>query len=209
MTPTRSSRSEIDRSLARALRLIRQAAASSRRHTLRRPTRAAGPATYRHLTPGQLASAALAGLVVGQWAEREGADRFFVAELQRRDMTESWAAWDNDSANVSDTPLGEFETRLSQLGTLTHHSLDNLCEALDKIAFGDDGRTPGALSPAEVIEDMEATGMPAEAIDAYGAAVGASDTSLSQDLAVQGESPIPLLAAEIPPEDEAAHEAEM
>lgn len=207
MTPTRSSRSEIDRSLARALRLIRQAAASSRRHTLRRPTRAAGPATYRHLTPGQLASAALAGLVVGQWAEREGADRFFVAELQRRDMTESWAAWDNDAATVSDTPLGEFETRLSQLGTLTHHSLDNLCQALDKVAFGDDGRTPGALSPAEVIEDMEATGMPEEAIDAYAAAVGASDTSLSQDLAVQGESPTPLLAAEMPTEDEAADEA--
>lgn len=207
MTPTRSSRSEIDRSLARALRLIRQAAGSSRRHTLRQSTRAAGPATYRHLTPGQLASAALAGLVVGQWAEREGADRFFVAELQRRGMTESWVAWDNDAATVSDTPLGEFETRLSQLGTLTHHSLDNLCEALDRVAFGDDGRTPGALSPAEVIEDMEATGMPEEAIDAYAAAVGTSATSLSQDLAVQGESPTPLLAAEIPPEDEAADEA--
>lgn len=122
-------------------------------------------------------------------------------------MTESWVAWDNDAATVSDTPLGEFETRLSQLGTLTHHSLDNLCEALDRVAFGDDGRTPGALSPAEVIEDMEATGMPEEAIDAYAAAVGTSDTSLSQDLAVQGESPTPLLAAEMPTEDEAADEA--
>lgn len=200
MTPTRSSRAEIDRSLARALRLIRQAAVSTRRHTLREPTRSAGPATYRHLTPGELATAAFAGLVIGQWASREGADNFFVAELQRRGLTESWTTWDNDSAVVSETDLGEFETRLSQLGTLTSYSLDNLCESLDKVVFGDDGKVHGALSPAEVIEDMEATGTAREAIDAYAAAVGTSETSLSEDLAVQVESPQSLNAVELPAE---------
>lgn len=191
-----SSRAEIDRALARALRLIRRAAASPRHHILRTPTRPLGPASYRHLTIGQLATTAFSGLVINRRLGQEWPDAFFRDELQRRNLTEAHTAWIDDSVVVSDDPLGQFETRLTQLDTVTFYSLETLCDALNEVVFGDDGKVSGAPSPAEVLEDMKATGMEQTAIDAYSTGVGASEVSLSEELAVQEELPTPLVTAE-------------
>lgn len=196
MNRAASSRAEIDRALARALRLIRLAAVSPRHHILRTPTRPLGPASYRHLTIGQLATTAFSGLVINRWVGQEWPDSFFREELQRRNLTESHAAWIDDSAPVAEDALGQFETRLAQLDTVTFYSLETLCDALNEVVFGDDGKVSGAPSPAEVLEDMKATGMEQTAIDAYSTGVGASEVSLSEELAVQEELPTPLVTAE-------------
>lgn len=160
-------------------------------------TRPYGPHSYAHMTTGQLVGAALTGVALHDWLNDKDhpEQRFFEEDLERRGFTESLNAWNNDEDDTTHSfdnttaDMSKAETRMDNLGELTVQALENIEGAIDEVFFGDDGRTPGALSPAEVIEDMESAGVSQDVIEAYQTGVGNSDISLSEDLAERNLSP--------------------
>ena len=63
--------------------------------------------------------------------------------------------------------------------------MERLGKTITATAGDDDAHEVTALSPAEVIDDLEAQGADPEAIEAYALAVGDSDVSPSDELVAQ------------------------
>lgn len=197
MTATRTTagRRQIDLTLARTLQRLRDLHDRITHHhiAVRVPprTRTPGPNTYAHMSTGHLAVAALAGAAIYHWSQQE--QQFFDNELAARGFDESLAAWHGQTLSPTEvdehTPTPRFDTTVETLRVITAASLDTLAEAIDEVILGDDGRIPGALSPAEVVEDMSITGMETDAIAAYETGVGTSTASLTDAAAAQQAAP--------------------
>lgn len=183
---------EIDKTLTRVLRRVR-ALEREVPHRLRPPTRPLGPNSFRRTSAGHLVTAALAGLAVGRWSQGLNLpeERFFEAELERRGLEKSLATWrGEDTAEDSDTILlgtDHFDQHADHTTVITVNSLAGMASALDRVFLGGDGHEPSALSPAELIEDMQAVGMHPDAVAAYGSGIGASEVSITDELAHQQE----------------------
>ncbi|PLW00139.1 hypothetical protein BRL53_05240 [Corynebacterium ulcerans] len=179
-------RAEIDRTLARILQKIRRLDKAIP-HRLPMRTRPFGPATFAHMTAGQLAGAALMGVSILGWSNNKQTieKKFFEEELQRRDFSESLNTWRGSerSTNQVFTDLRHAETKLDSMATMAVHHLEQFEQAVDDVIFGDDGRLRGALTPAEVLSDLEAVGAPDEAIDAFANGVGPSNAFMSYEFA--------------------------
>lgn len=174
---------EIDLTLARALRKARTVARAVQQKQVavraHPRTRTPGPNTYKRMSAGQLAAAFLAGEAVYRWSQQE--QGFFRDELHNRGFDESLETWQDEQYEPShrdegiDTP--RFDHSVASLAVLTTAGLDNLANAIDEVILGGDGRVPGALPPAEVIEDMQITNADPDAIVAYETGVGTSPIS--------------------------------
>lgn len=190
---------EIDNTLARALKRARDLERRVEREEIavrrRERTRTLGPNTYKRMSAGELAMAALGGAVLYHWSQQE--QGFFEAELNDRGFEQSLATWQDPEYKLpsglsalrdGDTPLEteRFDQLSESTSVLTPHSLDNMAAAIDEVVLGGDGRVPGALPQAEVIEDMQITGADPDAIAAYEAGAGTSMVSPSESIEVQG-----------------------
>lgn len=182
---------EIDLTLARALKQARAVArAVEQKQVAARAyprTRTPGPNSYKRMSAGELAAAFLAGEALYRWSHQE--QGFFHDELHNRGFEESLATSQdeqyepaNDDDRI-DTP--RFDHTVASLAVLTTAGLENLADSIDEVILGGDGRVPGALPPAEVIEDMQITNADPEAIAAYEAGVGTSTVSPSDALEQQ------------------------
>lgn len=186
---------EIDLTLARTLKRVRALARAVNNRELavraHPRTRTPGPNTYKRMTTGQLAAAALAGAAIYDWSQQE--EGFFEAELATRGLDESLATWRDDAHELPADEAGvetpRFDHAADSLAVLTTTGLDNLAGAVDEVILGGDGRVPGALPPVEVIEDMQLTGADPDAIAAYEAGVGASVISPNELIEAQ-DSPL-------------------
>lgn len=183
---------EIDKTLARVLRRVR-ALEREVPHRLRPPTRPLGPNSFRRSSAGQLATAALVGLAVGRWSQGLNLpeEHFFEDELERRGFEKSLATWrGEDTAEDSDTVLlgtDRFDQHADRVSALTRNGLDGMALALDQVFLGGDEHMSGALTPAELTEDMQAVGMHPEAVEAFEIGVGAFDISITGELAYTRE----------------------
>lgn len=183
---------EIDRTLARVLRRIRVLEREVP-HRLQPPTRPFGPNSFRRSSAGNLVTAALVGLAVGRWSQGLNLpeERFFEEELERRGFDKSLATWrGEESEEEDDTVLlgtDHFDQHADHASVLTMNGLDSMASAFDRALLGGDAHEAGALSPAEVIEDMQAAGMHPDAIEAYESGVGASEDSITKELAYPRE----------------------
>lgn len=186
---------EIDLTLARTLKRVRALARAVNNRELavraHPRTRTPGPNTYKRMTTGQLATAALAGAAIYHWSQQE--EGFFEAELATRGLDESLAMWRDDAHELPTDETGiatpRFDHTADSLAVLTTTGLDNLASAVDEVILGGDGRVPGALPPVEVIEDMQLTGADPDAIVAYETGVGASVVSPTEHIDAQGTTP--------------------
>lgn len=188
-----STMREIDLTLARTLRRARELARAVKEDRIavraQPRTRIPGPNTYKRMSTGQLAMAALAGMALYDWSRQE--QDFFATELENRGHTEALDTWRDET---HDLPVDEhgldtqrFDHLSRSLSVLTITSLENMAGAVDEVILGGDGRVPGALPPAEVIDDMQLTGADPDAIVAYEAGVGASALSPNELLEAQGD----------------------
>lgn len=191
---------EIDITLARALRQAQGLAAAVRAEQLaavpRQRSRTPGPNTYKRMSTGQLATAALAGMVIYGWSRQE--EDIFTAELNNRGLGESLAVFQDPDYEPPANEAGidnNFADHADALRVLTIDGLDSLAGAIDEVILGGDGRVPGALPPAEVIDDLAVMGADPEAIAAYDQAVGAGYTSPT-DTVVQQAANQPATAYE-------------
>lgn len=186
---------EIDLTLARTLKRVRALARAVNNRELavraHPRTRTPGPNTYKRMTTGQLATAALAGAAIYHWNQQE--EGFFEAELATRGLDESLATWRDDAHELPTDETGietpRFDHTADSMAVLTTTGMDNLASAVDEVILGGDGRVPGALPPAEVIEDMQLTGADPDAIVAYEQGVGASVMSPTDMLDDQAAAP--------------------
>lgn len=192
MSPRHTTMCEIDLTLARTLKKVREleARVATQRITVRAHprTRVPGPLTYARMSTGQLAMAALAGAAIYHWSQQE--QQFFEDELLSRGFDQALATWKgNDTAEVIDGETAVETPRFDQLASritiLTSNGLDNLAGAVDEVILGGDGRIPTALSPAETIEDMHLAGMDGEAIAAFEEGVGTSTISPTDEIDAQ------------------------
>lgn len=195
MSSQASTMREIDLTLARALRRVRALAQTVNQQKIvvraHPRTRIPGPNTYKRMSTGQLAMAALAGAALYDWSRQE--QDIFETELENRGLDESLDIWRDDSYDLAGDDEGialeRFDQLSQSLSVLTVNGLENLASAVDEVILGGDGRVPGALPPAEVIEDMQVTGADPDAIAAYEAGVGTSSMSPSDEIEMQGLQP--------------------
>lgn len=129
-------------------------------HRLRPHTRPFGPNSFRRSRAGHLANSALVGLAVGRWSQGLNLpqERFFEDELERRGFEQTLAIWrGDDAAEDAETVLvgiGRFDQHTDRASALTVDGLAGVVSTLDQVFLGGDRLESGALSPAEVIEDM-------------------------------------------------------
>ena len=199
-TNTMSTR-EVDLILARVLRKVRALENAARAGRIRtrahQRSRTFGPHTYKRLSAGQLAMAALAGTTLYAWTRQE--ENFFTDELANRGFDNALHAWKNPEhepavdtiAAMDETAVDteRFDRATDLLSSLSIATLENLAQAVDEVILGNDNRVEGALPPAEVIEDMQITGADPEAIDAFATAVGTSPVSPTYILQSQQPQP--------------------
>lgn len=110
-----------------------------------------------------------------------------VADFARRGMAESAAALGDDAATNDDfVDEDGYDLRLGAVDReMSRYGVERVVKEITAQAGQDDGLDVTALSPAEVIEDLEAQDADPQAIDTYALAVGDSDISPSDDLVDQ------------------------
>jgi len=119
--------------------------------------------------------------------ENEQSRNWVIDDFTRRGMAESAAAiGDSFDENLAFTDEDGQDLRFSAPdGELSRYSVERLGKTITATAGDDDAHEVTALSPAEVIDDLEAQGADPEAIEAYALAVGDSDVSPSDELVAQ------------------------
>ena len=119
--------------------------------------------------------------------ENERSRTWVIDDFNRRGMAESAAAIaDSYEDNIAFTDEDGHDFRFSARdGEISRYSVEHLGKEISAAIGDDDAREVTALSPAEVIEDLEAQDADPEAIDSYALAVGDSDVSPSDQLVNQ------------------------
>ncbi|WP_284771212.1 hypothetical protein [Corynebacterium rhinophilum] len=119
--------------------------------------------------------------------ENEQSRTWVIDDFNRRGMAESAAAIaDSFEDNTAFTDEDGHDFRFSvRDGELSRYSVERLGKDISAAAGDDDARKVTALSPAEVIEDLEAQDADPEAVESYALAVGDSDVSPSEQLVDQ------------------------
>jgi len=174
------SRSTTDAATARLIRNLRRALHAERVRNFPPRTIQPGPRAMTRMTGGALAMEGCRALMEDNPQGHEWA----VADFARRGMAESAAALGDDAA-TNDEFVDEdgYDLRLGAVdGEMSRYGVERVGKEITAQAGEDDGRDVTALSPAEVIEDLEAQDADPQAIDTYALAVGDSDISPSDDL---------------------------
>lgn len=177
------SRSTTDAATARLIRNLRRALHAERVRNFPPRTIQPGPRAMTRMTGGALAMEGCRALMEDNPQGHEWA----VADFARRGMAESAAALGDDAA-TNDEFVDEdgYDLRLGAVdGEMSRYGVERVGKEITAQAGEDDGRDVTALSPAEVIEDLEAQDADPQAIDTYALAVGDSDISPSDDLVDQ------------------------
>ena len=177
------SRSTTDAATARLIRNLRRALHAERVRNFPPRTIQPGPRAMTRMTGGALAMEGCRALMEDNPQGHEWA----VADFARRGMAESAAALGDDAA-TNDEFVDEdgYDLRLGAVdGEMSRYGVERVGKEITAQAGEDDGRDVTALSPAEVIEDLEAQDADPQAIDTYALAVGDSDISPSDDLVAQ------------------------
>lgn len=176
------SRTSVDASTARTIRNLRRALHAERVRRFPPRTIQPGPNALTRMAGGALAVEGCRALI----EENEQSRTWVIDDFNRRGMAESAAAIaDSFEDNMAFADEDGHDFRFSARdGELSRYSVERLGKDISAVA-GDDAREVTALSPAEVIEDLEAQGADPEAIDSYALAVGDSDISPSDQLVDQ------------------------
>lgn len=177
------SRASVDASTARTIRNLRRALHAERvRHFPPRSVQP-GPNALTRMTGGALAVEGCRALI----EENEQSRNWVIDDFTRRGMAESAAAiGDSFDENLAFTDEDGQDLRFSAPdGELSRYSVERLGKTITATAGDDDAHEVTALSPAEVIDDLEAQGADPEVIEAYALAVGDSDVSPSDELVAQ------------------------
>ncbi|HAT1244110.1 hypothetical protein HMPREF3153_09975 [Corynebacterium sp. HMSC06C06] len=177
------SRTSVDASTARTIRNLRRALHAER--VRRFPPRSVqpGPNAITRMAGGALAVEGCRALI----EENERSRTWVIDDFNRRGMAESAAAIaDSYEDNIAFTDEDGHDFRFSARdGEISRYSVEHLGKEISAAIGDDDAREVTALSPAEVIEDLEAQDADPEAIDSYALAVGDSDVSPSDQLVNQ------------------------
>ena len=177
------SRTSVDASTARTIRNLRRALHAERVRHFPPRTIQPGPNALTRMAGGALAVEGCRALI----EENEQSRTWVIDDFNRRGMAESAAAIaDSFEDNMAFTDEDGHDFRFSSRdGELSRYSVERLGKDISAAAGDDDAREVTALSPAEVIEDLEAQDADPEAIDSYALAVGDSDVSPSDQLVNQ------------------------
>lgn len=177
------SRTSVDASTARTIRNLRRALHAERVRHFPPRTIQPGPNALTRMAGGALAVEGCRALI----EENEQSRTWVIDDFNRRGMAESAAAIaDSFEDNMAFTDEDGHDFRFSSRdGELSRYSVERLGKDISAAAGDDDAREVTALSPAEVIDDLEAQGADPEAIEAYALAVGDSDVSPSDELVAQ------------------------
>lgn len=177
------SRTSVDASTARTIRNLRRALHAER--VRRFPPRSVqpGPNAITRMASGALAVEGCRALI----EENERSRTWVIDDFNRRGMAESAAAIADsleESTAFADEDGHDFRFSARD-GEISRYSVEHLGKEISAAVGDDDAREVTALSPAEVIEDLEAQDADPEAIDSYALAVGDSDVSPSDQLVDQ------------------------
>lgn len=177
------SRSHVDASTARTIRNLRRALHAERVRHFPPRTIHPGPNAMTRMAGGALAVEGCRALI----EENEQSRAWVIDDFNRRGMAESAAAIaDSYEDNMAFADEDGHDFRFSARdGELSRYSVERLEKDISATAGDDDAREVTALSPAEVIEDLEAQNADPEAVESYALAVGDSDVSPSDQLVDQ------------------------
>lgn len=183
-----STMQEIDQTLARILRRVRQMEARVANDQIAvrvyPRTRIPGPLSYARMSTGRLAMSAFAGAAVYHWSCQE--QNTFKQELQSRGFKKSLDTWHGEAvAGEGGLATPRFDFLAEHIVWLTNNTLDNLAGAIDEVIVSGDSHVLMALSPSELIDDMRLAGMDTEAIMAFEEGVGTSTVSPTEQIDIQ------------------------